>query len=156
MIHVKYQIEASLMWWIFCFDLRKGVLILPLKNRIICAVLTRTPTFYTMSYKSIEACIHPHLYTHVTHICTGMKDSSPFFSHSSHPADLHQYLRYPTPRTCRQQPDPVWLTLLLCGHLLYGGLWRCHTSDLALSAPGGYHDLCSTHRASHPGKKQSC
>lgn len=67
------------MWWIFCFDLRKSVLILPLKNRIICAVLTRTPTVYTMSYKSIEVCIHPHLYTHVTHICTGMKDSSLFF-----------------------------------------------------------------------------
>lgn len=71
----------------------------------------------------------------------------------SHPANLHQHLRHPAPGASWKQPDPLWLALLLRGHLLHGGLWRRHSADMALAASGGHHDLRGTHRASHPGNK---
>lgn len=80
--------------------------------------------------------------------------SSSYYLHVPYNADLHQYLWYPTPRTSGQQPDPVRLALLLCGHLLHGGLWRRHPPNLAFAAPGGHHDLCGAHCASHPGEEQ--
>lgn len=66
---------------------------------------------------------------------------------------LCQYLRDPAPWTSRQQPDPVRLALLLCGHLFHGGLRRRHPKDLALAAAGGDHDLRGADRASHPGEE---
>ncbi len=149
-------------------------LICPLENTIAHGACSHTPTVHTqVSYKCAWAFIYSHLHIYrqegktallvkLPHIhlyltrhrkCLSHCFSLTFFIFPT-PADLHQYLWHPAPGASGQQPNPVRLAVLLRGHLLHGGLWRCHPPNLALTAPGGHHDLCGTHCASHPGEKK--
>lgn len=72
------------------------------------------------------------------------ENPGPVYGISSFASFLHfiQNLWHPALRKSRWKPLPLQVLLLLHCHLLHGGLWWCHTQDLAIAAACGYHDLC--------------
>lgn len=63
-----------------------------------------------------------------------------------------QHMWDSAPGEGRQKPLPLQLLLLLHRHLLHCGVWRRHSTHLAVSAAGGHNDLCGSGGSTTAGK----